>query len=99
MKKEKEEGTGKEEGYSSGVDPAAGTETAESAAAAEVTTTGAKASEAAAKPQTTGRSRILLGRLWRSGVLNSYSSLLNGLTLVSLTWHLLHLGQHLHAVC
>ena len=29
--------------------------------------------------------------------LNSYSSFLNALTLVSLTWHLVHLGQRLHA--
>lgn len=30
-------------------------------------------------------------------MLNSYSSLLNILTLMALTWHLVHLGQILHA--
>lgn len=33
-----------------------------------------------------------------SGV-NSYSSMLNIATLMSLTWHLVNLGQNLHAQC
>lgn len=31
--------------------------------------------------------------------LNSYSSFLNVMALVFLTWHLVHLGQRLHVVC
>lgn len=31
--------------------------------------------------------------------LNAYSSFLNILTLMHLTWHLVYLGQHLHSAC
>lgn len=31
--------------------------------------------------------------------LNAYSSFLNILTLMHLTWHLVYLGQHLHVAC
>ncbi|XP_042008768.1 uncharacterized protein LOC121757293 [Salvia splendens] len=48
------------------------------------------ASEAAARSQIIQLSQNLER-------LNSYSSFLNALTLVSLTWHLVHLGQRLHA--
>ncbi|KAK6115507.1 hypothetical protein DH2020_007776 [Rehmannia glutinosa] len=88
MKKEKEEGRGKE---GLATEPAVEA-TTETAAGAGKSTTAAsqEGTRAAPKP----RIREMLFRR-----LNSYSSLVNVVTLMSLTWHLLHLAQHLHAVC
>ncbi|KAL3621476.1 hypothetical protein CASFOL_036388 [Castilleja foliolosa] len=51
------------------------------------------ATEAEAKPRIVRTREILKRRL------NSNSSLLNIVTLMPLTWHLVHLAQNLNAVC
>lgn len=54
--------------------------------------------EMAGRTSTTARSQtIRLSQTLQS--LNSYSSFLNALTLVSLTWHLVHLSQLMRATC
>ncbi|GFP81273.1 transmembrane protein 205 [Phtheirospermum japonicum] len=78
MKKEKEEGTGKE-GHVT--EPEA------------VITEKREEATTAAKPRIVRTREILMRRL------NSNSSLLNVVTLMPLTWHLVHLAQNLHAVC
>lgn len=78
------EGMKKEKEEGSATEPTGGGET---------TSQGEKREEAAAKPQNTRSSETLLRKL------NSYSSLLNVVTLMSLTWHLVHSGQQLHTVC
>lgn len=102
MKKEKEEGRGKE-GQATGpsgrvVESATGTAAGGGGGGDGPTTTQEapqeKHEEAVTKPEITRKSsEILLRRL------NSYSSLLNVATLMSLTWHLVCLGQRLHTVC
>ncbi|KAG8389662.1 hypothetical protein BUALT_Bualt01G0002200 [Buddleja alternifolia] len=90
MKKEKEEGRGKE-GASGGRVVEAATESVDKG----ITTTEG-ATQEQQQPEKAGvirGSREILRRL------NSYSSVLNVLTLMSLTWHLLHLAHHLHTVC
>ncbi|KAL9144795.1 hypothetical protein ABFS82_14G320100 [Erythranthe guttata] len=77
MKKEKEEGVGKDEPIVVG-----------SAAADETTTTttgGGGGGAAAKKPKSV-----------KPGLNSTYSSMLNVATIISLTWHLVHIAQHLH---
>ncbi|KAL8485913.1 hypothetical protein ACS0TY_027992 [Phlomoides rotata] len=87
MKIEKEEGTRKETEASARAQDS----TAETAGRG-VAIDRAKRDEAAAKAQI-----IHLGLTLQR--LNSYSSFLNVMTLVSLTWHLVRLGSRLHTVC
>lgn len=78
MKKDKEEGSGKE------------ARVVEPVGKAETTGRGSTSEEAVARSEISHLSRTLER-------LNSYSSFLNALTLVSLTWHLVYLGQRLNA--
>ncbi|XP_011096288.1 uncharacterized protein LOC105175521 [Sesamum indicum] len=95
MKKEKEEGSGKEGQATEPTGRVADSDST-AAAAGRVTTGGTTTKEnpdaALAKAQII-RLTATLERL------NSYSSFLNVLTLTSLTWHLAQLGQHLHTAC
>ncbi|KAL9173468.1 hypothetical protein ABFS82_03G116700 [Erythranthe guttata] len=88
MKKEKEEGTVKE-GQASGL-PSGRVVDSTAETVGRVSST-EKSEEAVAKSQIIRLSQMLQR-------LNSYSSLLNVFTLMSLTWHLVHLGQRLHIV-
>ncbi|CAA0827798.1 late embryogenesis abundant domain-containing protein / LEA domain-containing protein [Striga hermonthica] len=103
MKREKEEGAGKEVATepSSGGTRATGSiaETAGRGSLTAAENLGRKEKqhkneeeEMAAKAELARLSEKLRG-------LNSYSSFLNVLTLMSLTWHLVHLGHRLHATC
>ncbi|KAL1533839.1 hypothetical protein AAHA92_33672 [Salvia divinorum] len=83
MKKEKEEGSGKEAHTVEPIRKAGDS-------AAETAGRGPTSEEAAARSEIIHLSRNLER-------LNSYSSFLNALTLVSLTWHLVYLGQRLNA--
>lgn len=83
MKMEKEEGTGKE---------ATAVETSRKASDSTAAGRGPTGEEAAARSQVIRLSQTLQS-------LNSYSSFLNASTLVSLTWHLVHLSQLLRATC
>ncbi|KAL0365798.1 UNVERIFIED_CONTAM: Transmembrane protein [Sesamum radiatum] len=109
MKKEKEEGRGRAKedqatGPSGRVVESTTTETAASrgpvGGGGEAPTTQEatqeKLDDAMAKPEITTKPNEILLRLRR---LNSYSSLLNVVTLMSLTGHLVCLGQRLHTVC
>ncbi|KAK6116684.1 hypothetical protein DH2020_049566 [Rehmannia glutinosa] len=91
MKKEKEEGRGKE---GQATEPSARVvdSTAETAGRVATTAGEGKQEEVAAKAQIARLSETLQR-------LNSYSSFLNVLTLMSLTWHLVHLGQRMHNAC
>ncbi|GER27523.1 late embryogenesis abundant protein [Striga asiatica] len=106
MKKEKEEGA-VNEGSQMATEPSSGTratgsiaETAGRGSLATAENLGRKEKqqqkneeeEIAAKAELARLSEKLRG-------LNSYSSFLNVLTLMSLTWHLVHLGHRLHAAC
>ncbi|KAL7128480.1 hypothetical protein ABFS83_14G319900 [Erythranthe nasuta] len=77
MKKEKEEGVGKDKPIVVG---SAAEETT------TTTTTGGGGAAAAAKKPTSVRPRLN----------STYSSMLNVATIISLTWHLVHIAQHLH---
>lgn len=97
MKKEKEEGRAKEgttEPIGRVVDSTAEAAGRVSATGGTIGSTVEKqpTEEAAAKSQIIRLSETLQR-------LNSHSSLLNILTLMSLTWHLVHLGQRLNAAC
>ncbi|PIN08849.1 hypothetical protein CDL12_18566 [Handroanthus impetiginosus] len=101
MKKEKEEGRGKE-GHATEPSGSVLDSTTETAAGRGTTGGGATATaeeatqekqEKTAAKRQVSKSRDVLRRL------NSYSSLLNVATLMSLTWHLVCLGQHIYSVC
>ncbi|KAL0432121.1 UNVERIFIED_CONTAM: Transmembrane protein [Sesamum latifolium] len=108
MKKEKEEGRGRaKEGQATGPSARVVESTTETAAGrgpvvgggGATTTeeaTQEKLDDAVAKPEMPTKSSEILLCLRR---LNSYSSLLNVVTLMSLTGHLVCLGQRLHTVC
>lgn len=99
MKVEKEEGRGKvstetEHGGSDGVNPPAGAvRTATATEIAEKKLQRERAEEAAGKSS----EMVRLSRKLKN--LNSYSSFLNVVTLMSLTLYLAHLGQRLHVAC
>ncbi|KAK4433613.1 Transmembrane protein [Sesamum alatum] len=101
MKKEKEEGRGRaKEGQATGrvvettTETAAGRGPVVGGATTTEEATPEKQEDAAAEPEIrTKSSELLLRRL------HSYSSLLNVVTLMSLTWHLVCLAQRLHTVC
>lgn len=89
MKMEKEEGTGKE-----------GPTTVEASRQVPVDSTADMAGRVpvSTRAEAAARSQIIrLSQTLQS--LNSYSSFLNALTLVSLTWHLVHLSQLMRATC
>ncbi|KAK4413370.1 Transmembrane protein [Sesamum alatum] len=91
MKKEKEEGQATEP-TGRVVDSDSTAATAGRVTGGGTTTTKENQEAAAAKAEII-RLTATLQRL------NSYSSFLNVLTLMSLTWHVAQLGQHLHAAC
>lgn len=93
MKIEKEEGRGRED--MSG--ERSRTEEHQNRTADPITTTGGTTTAQGAEHDVV-RSRIikLNDKLKR---LNSYSSILNILNLMSLTWHLVYLAQRLHLSC
>nr|GMD19158.1 Embryonic protein like [Ipomoea batatas] len=99
MKVEKEEGRGKvstetEHGGGDGVNPPAGAvRTATATEIAEKKLQRERAEEAAGKSS----EMVRLSRKLKN--LNSYSSFLNVVTLMSLTLYLAHLGQRLHVAC
>ncbi|KAL3830317.1 hypothetical protein ACJIZ3_019119 [Penstemon smallii] len=112
MKKEKEEGRGKEshstdesnrrvvESVTENVGRSAGGGTTATATAAARIGSQEKPEEAVAVEEKSSSSSSQINRL--SEILrrlNSYSSLLNVATLMSLTWHLVYLGKRLHTVC
>lgn len=100
MKLQKEEGRGREEltaepgQVSESSQPVA----AEPGASTKTSTTAPAVSSPAALEHEVVRSRIvsLNDRLKK---LNSYSSFLNILTLMALSWNLVYLGQRLHLTC
>ncbi|KAL7086349.1 hypothetical protein ACP275_14G333600 [Erythranthe tilingii] len=80
MKKEKEGGVGKDEPIVVASAAAAAEETTTN------TTTGGGGGGAAKKPKSVSNIRLN----------STYSSMLNVATIISLTWHLVHIAQHLH---
>ncbi|KAG8378471.1 hypothetical protein BUALT_Bualt08G0140600 [Buddleja alternifolia] len=98
MKKEKEEGRGKE-GHT--IETRAGVvdSTAETAGRGTTTATTTTTTTYVATPEEMAAKSEIKRLSQTLERLNSYSSSLNVLTLVSLTWHLVHLGQHLHSMC
>ncbi|KAK9270299.1 hypothetical protein L1049_025877 [Liquidambar formosana] len=96
MKVEKEEGRGKD-GFSA--EPSRVVEPPSTATKTSTTTPAtAAASQVSERLEQMVKSRIvkLNERLKK---LNSYSSFLNILTLMALSWHLVYLGQRLHMAC
>lgn len=101
MKKEKEEGRGKEsedkELSGRNIDP-----TTEILAARGVSSTGGSQGSVEEKQADTAaaEAKAEMARMSETlGRLNSYSSFLNVVTLMSLTCHLVYLGQRLHIDC
>lgn len=102
MKLEKEEGRGSTTHTTTTTyttDPTTGAKAADTfAEVAGRGTTGGVASPEKAEEAAAAKSEIFrLSELLRR--LNSYSSFVNVLTLMSLTWHLVHLGRNAHVVC
>ncbi|KAL3845653.1 hypothetical protein ACJIZ3_003056 [Penstemon smallii] len=97
MKKEKEEGREKE-GHTTTDNATVGGVDSIGEIAGRVTTTMKEGGKEKPEEVAAAKSEIIrLSEVLRR--LNSYSSFLNVLTLMSLTWHLVHLGQRLHTVC
>ncbi|XP_075483328.1 uncharacterized protein LOC142523423 [Primulina tabacum] len=99
MKMEKEEGRGKESGDTEprgrNVDP-----TTESLAIGLSSTGGSPGSAEGKQADTEAEAKAEMARMTEMlRRLNSYSSFLNVLTLMSLTCHLVYLGQRLHIAC
>lgn len=96
---EKEEGRGRDdfvgEGISKASEPTSVTNIPAATKTREAPSPAAMASEqeAAVKCRITSRLNVRLKKL------NANSSLLNVLTLMALTWHLVYLGQHLSINC
>lgn len=102
MKIEKEEGRGRE---SLSAESSKSDEQQPLTHPTATTTTSAEApAPLAEKPETREQEEVRL-RIARTNkklkTLNSYSSLLNIMTLMALTWHLVYLGQclHVHVLC
>lgn len=93
MKVEKEEGKGRESQIG---------ETSRVTETEQGTTTERRAEGPAPVPVNPGQEELRTKMVKLSGrlkTLNTYSSVLNLITLMSLTWHLVYLGQSLHTTC
>ncbi|KAL5778817.1 hypothetical protein ACOSQ2_009554 [Xanthoceras sorbifolium] len=103
MKVEKEEGRGRE-GIVSETNRAAETGTTTTTTDPVVeTTTATTTTTTATRLQHYPEQEVVRSKLTRLSErlkkLNTYSSILNILTLMSLSWHLVYIGQRLHVVC
>ena len=105
MKLEKEEGRDKESSTTAElnarlVDSVNEPEITRAAAASQTTTTPATAAaQIEERPEDAAYRAELVRLSQKLKNLNSVSSFLNVLTLMALTWHLVHLGHSPHSVC